>query len=988
MTVRAVEWKKPYTWGIAIEITEDKVINLRLRDENNLIQYDEWDNEIYVDLQLDDEIEPTDELPVWITTGRIIVDNQRDYTGTILVAKTTSGDLIKLVYADDWKVYIDNWTWTFKQIYLKADVDTIINALRVEIKNYVDAHDTVVSSTAPTEPYEGQLWYDTANDVLKTYDGTNWNTSGGGEWNTKTFYLSSTSDLTNAQAAYDWYAAGKNPIIIYNNKTYILSRLVSNYLYFYSAHNTTIDDNSKSVDNVYIISLTLSSSTVTAITESTYWWSWWYLKTWYNYPTPYTPQYDWSPATKKYVDDNVVQKSATAPSSPVEWMLWYDTTNDVLKTYDWTQWNAVSGWSSSVAWGQITGTLSDQTDLQGALDAKQDVLTAWNWITISSANRTRSASTISISIDPVVVATQSEMADKQDVLTAWDNITIEQVWLFESDMKWPCPSGFHVPTKVEWTNIANVLKTTLGLSASTARKHVKMPLAGRRQSNYGTTTSQGTSCSYWTSENYDWSQAYVFYVDDFATWYVSDRASGCPIRALKNTAVAPTSSWTTIYDGSAVAAWAWIFHNATDWLISISWNWTTWYTIADKNVWATVVWNNWDSLTEANCWKYFQWWNNYGFPWTWTLTDKSSTQVDASTYWPWNYYESSTFITRSGSPYRWDNPSNNNLWWWVSQWTWSDWYDTVISSDWPTYEAGNNLAIWDFPLYNHIEESQAMWPCDSGFKLPTSAEWANLINAWITLGAWTASGATNFITYLHIPACQRIKYDWTLDSASYYWTCEQYSTNFQAYNLDLLNMNAADFSAKTNAFPIRAFAKTPVTPTSSWTTVYAGTGWAWIFYNSIDGIISISADGTDWITIQDKNVGATTVYNYWDTMSENNCWKLFQWGNNYWFPYAWVSSTSTSTVDASWYWPGNYFSWSTFIAINGNWDSSVNANLWGWVSWWTMIIDIPTWETGPTIYAKVAVQAYRPSYPTIGMLWYKTDVSTLFVYDWTNWRSI
>lgn len=34
-----------------------------------------------------------------------------------------------------------------------------------------------------------------------------------------------------------------------------------------------------------------------------------------------------------------------------------------------------SGGSGSVAWGSITGTLSDQTDLQSALDAKQDTIT-------------------------------------------------------------------------------------------------------------------------------------------------------------------------------------------------------------------------------------------------------------------------------------------------------------------------------------------------------------------------------------------------------------------------------------------------------------------------------------------------------------------------------------------------------------------------------------------------------------------------------------
>lgn len=134
MATRIVEWKKPYTWWKAIEITEDKVINLRLRDENNLIIYDEWDNEIYVDLQLPDEITPTDAFPVWVTTGRVIVDNGWDWQGTIVCFKTTSWDNIKLLYADDWKLYIDNWTGTFKQIYLKWEVDALLQALR----DYVD----------------------------------------------------------------------------------------------------------------------------------------------------------------------------------------------------------------------------------------------------------------------------------------------------------------------------------------------------------------------------------------------------------------------------------------------------------------------------------------------------------------------------------------------------------------------------------------------------------------------------------------------------------------------------------------------------------------------------------------------------------------------------------------------------------------------------------------------------------------------------------
>lgn len=156
MTVRAVEWKKPYTWGKAIDIDEDKVISLKLRAENNLIIYDEWDDEIYTDLQLDDEVRPTDDFPVWVTTGRAVVDNWWDVAWTVLISKTTSGDYFMILYGDDGKIYVDNWIWSLREMAFKDEVAV------------------TVSDTAPSNPVEGKLWYDTVNYEFNLYDGTGW----------------------------------------------------------------------------------------------------------------------------------------------------------------------------------------------------------------------------------------------------------------------------------------------------------------------------------------------------------------------------------------------------------------------------------------------------------------------------------------------------------------------------------------------------------------------------------------------------------------------------------------------------------------------------------------------------------------------------------------------------------------------------------------------------------------------------------------------
>lgn len=163
--------------------------------------------------------------------------------------------------------------------------------------------------------------------------------------NVKKFTLSNASDLVTAQAAYDWYLAWNTPILVSGAYTYILEWTGSSYVRFVSTNqNWWTQWNSRTTVATSAITLCKSSNTINCIATSSVY-SYNFLETDRNYSTPYTPQYDWSPATKKYVDDCI--------------------------------------WSiNSAEWGCITWTLSSQTDLQWALDCRAkccDMVCTLDW---------------------------------------------------------------------------------------------------------------------------------------------------------------------------------------------------------------------------------------------------------------------------------------------------------------------------------------------------------------------------------------------------------------------------------------------------------------------------------------------------------------------------------------------------------------------------------------------------------------------------------
>ena len=241
------------------------------------------------------------------------------------------------------------------------------------------------------------------------------------------------------------------------------------------------------------------------------------------------------------------------------------------------------------------------------------------------------------------------------------------------------------------------------------------------------------------------------------------------------------------------------------------------------------------------------------------------------------------------------------------------------------------IYIWEWSWDDY---SAMQWPCNTGFHVPMPSERQAVLDDLTAL--WYTTDAQKWIIlsyYLKIPVAWGRDYTGTVshDNNWYYRCCKSTNSN-RVYRF---GSTTGFFNYyKWYWYSIRPFKDIPVIPDSSWTVEYQWTWNAGIFSNATLWLVSISGDWANWITIADKNVWATTVYSYLNSLSEANCGKYFQRGNNNWFAWDWSVTTSSSTVDASSYWPWNYYNSSTFITQQ-SWDSSNNNDLWWGVTWIT-----------------------------------------------------
>ena len=138
-------------------------------------------------------------------------------------------------------------------------------------------------------------------------------------------------------------------------------------------------------------------------------------------------------STDKYIKIPSVTTTQRNALTAVNGMVVYDTDLNLFYKYENGAWSSFAGGGSS-AWGSITGTLSAQTDLQNALNAKEDTITAgttsqyWrgdkSWQTLNksavglgnvdnTSDANKPVSTAQAAADTLVLNTAKAYADKK-----------------------------------------------------------------------------------------------------------------------------------------------------------------------------------------------------------------------------------------------------------------------------------------------------------------------------------------------------------------------------------------------------------------------------------------------------------------------------------------------------------------------------------------------------------------------------------------------
>ena len=390
------------------------------------------------------------------------------------------------------------------------------------------------------------------------------------------------------------------------------------------------------------------------------------------------------------------------------------------------------------------------------------------------------------------------------------------------------------------------------------------------------------------------------------------------IRPFKDTVEVPDQYWTTVYDGSSVAAGAWIFTNWSGEFISVSGDGTNWVTIYNKNLWASNQREPGYIPANSNAWLFYQWWNNYWF--TWDSWDWSYYPVSASWYGPWNYYNKSTFITCHWIDLSWDSSWNANLWGWATQSTGTY---TLINAEQVNQATANT--IWWIKLGSDIIQTEpAQRPASDSwrtFPIQLDSYWNAVVNV-----PWGGGASIKeYITFTSAWTANKEVYDLDISAG------DLVSVRFENWN-SASNVYIVDSTDPTISYPVTIGGTSTNNNnfhvTYGWEVLMYFNGGALCAYSTMEDTNTTYSAGT-WISIS-----SWVISNDWVTSVNWSTWAVTV---NEFTP--WGTATTWYVVKKT----SNWYEWAaeTWAVTSVNWNT-----------WAVTVREVPSWGTAWQVVQK------------------------------------
>lgn len=227
--------------------------------------------------------------------------------------------------------------------------------------------------------------------------------------------------------------------------------------------------------------------------------------------------------------------NTAAVTAPVNGMIVYDVYSECFRSYENNAWSGC-GFTIPTETSP-TGKVWMARNLGASRVAASSTDTAsygdlYQWGRGGDGHQLRTSTTtttVAVGSDP---GHGSFILGSSDWLATHD----DTLWQGVNGVNNPCPKGYRVPTEAEWD--AERLNWDTNDAAGAYGSKLKLPVAGRRNSENGFIQTPGVNGYYWSSTvGGDGSPAdakFFVITGSDANFYSLDRASGFSIRCIKN----------------------------------------------------------------------------------------------------------------------------------------------------------------------------------------------------------------------------------------------------------------------------------------------------------------------------------------------------------------------------------------------------------------------------------------------------------------------